>query len=66
MDYLTYAQKTRYLLEMIGQGSMISLQQAAEKFGCSQSTVQRMIRFLQAEGHEIFYCRTSKRFVLKK
>jgi len=65
MDYLTYTEKLNYLLEMIEKGRLTSLQQAAEKFDCSQSTIKRMLNSLRDQGHIIFYCRTTKKFVLK-
>lgn len=66
MDYLTYTEKLKYLLEMIEKGRMTSLQQTAKKFDCSTSTIKRMLTFLRANGHKIVYCRTINKFVLKK
>jgi len=64
MDYLTYTEKINYLLEMIEKGRLTSLQQAAEKFDCSQSTIKRMLSLLRGKGYVIYYCRT-KKIVLK-
>jgi len=66
MDYLTYTEKIDYLLEMIEKGRLTSLQQATEIFNCSQSTIKRMLNLLRGKGHLIYYCRTIKKFVLKK
>ena len=66
MDYLTYTEKLNYLLEMIEKGRLTSLQQAAEKFNCAQSTIKRMLNLLRGKGLIIYYCRTTKKNCVKK
>lgn len=66
MDYETYLEKTNYLLEMCSKGRLISLEEAANKFGCATRTISRMLARLRRQGHPIHYDRTIKRFVLKE
>ncbi len=66
MDYETYLEKTNYLLEMSTKGRLISLNQAANKFGCAPRTISRMLARLRRQGHPIHYDRAIKRFVLKE
>ncbi|MCF8303279.1 MAG: HTH domain-containing protein [Bacteroidales bacterium] len=66
MDYLTYSEKLNYLLEMIEKGQLFSLKQASEKFGCSQRTIIRMINTLREQGHNINYCKTTRKYFVKK
>jgi len=65
MDYLTYTGRLNYLLEMIEKGQLLSLKQASEKFDCSQRTIIRMLNVLREQGQDIFYCKTSKKIILK-
>ena len=53
MDYLTYSERLNYLLEMIEKGQLLSLKQASEKFGCSESTIKRMLQTIRKQGHHI-------------
>ena len=62
MKFIERKQKMEYLLEMIEKNRCISLKQIAEKFECSTRTVRRMITDLKQEGHEINYCRASRKF----
>lgn len=66
MDYETYLEKTNYLLEMSIKGRLISLGQAANKFGCATRTISRMLARLRRQGHPIHYDRALRRFVLKE
>jgi len=65
MDYETYFEKSNYLLEMSAKGRLISLSQAAGKFGCTSRTISRMLARLRRQGHHICYDRSVRRFVLK-
>jgi len=62
MKFIERKQKVEYLLEMIKKNRCISLKQIAEKYECSERTVRRMITELKEEGHEINYCRASRKF----
>jgi len=53
MDYLTYSERLNYLLEMIEKGQLLSLKQASVKFGCSESTIKRMLQTIRKQGHHI-------------
>ena len=65
MRYLERKQKMQYLLEMIEKDRCISLKQMAEKFESSERTVGRMIADLKEEGHEINYCKSTKKYTKK-
>ncbi|HAL64648.1 MAG TPA: hypothetical protein DCP10_03640 [Bacteroidales bacterium] len=65
MDYLTYTEKLNYLLEMIEKGRLTSLQQAAEKFDCSERTIRRMINMLREQGYQIKYSRVNKKYFIE-
>jgi predicted DNA-binding transcriptional regulator YafY len=65
MNYLTYTEKMNYLLEMIKNGRLYSLQQACEKFNCSKSTIKRMLQTLRDQGQPIKYCKISKKFIVE-
>lgn len=62
MKFTERKQKLEYLLVMIEKGRCISLQQVAEKYGCSKRTIRRMIIELKEEGHAIRYCKTTQKF----
>jgi DeoR/GlpR family transcriptional regulator of sugar metabolism len=65
MNYLTYAVKSNYLLEMIKNGILYSLKQASKRFNCSESTIKRMLRILREHGYPIKYCKKIKKIVYK-
>lgn len=65
MDYETYHEKTNYLLEMISKGRLMSLSEAADKFGCATRTISRMLARLRRQGHPIYYDRALRRFAIK-
>tara|TARA_B110000908_G_C10098165_1_gene377288 strand:- start:190 stop:402 length:213 start_codon:yes stop_codon:yes gene_type:complete len=65
MRYLERKQKMEYLLEMIEKNRCISLKQIADKYGCSERTVGRMIAHLKEEGNAITYCKMSKKYTKK-
>lgn len=66
MDYITYEERLRYLLEMAEKNRLLSLKQAAEKMGCSVRTIKRMLYHLRMKGHNIHYSHLSRRFVVRK
>ncbi|PID94382.1 MAG: hypothetical protein CSA95_02895 [Bacteroidetes bacterium] len=66
MDYLTYTEKLNYLPEMIENGRLLSLKQVSEKFDCSQRTIIRMLNALREQGHDIYYCKTTRKYFQKK
>jgi predicted DNA-binding transcriptional regulator YafY len=66
MNYLTYTEKLNYLLEMVEKQRLLSLKQASEKFECSQRTVIRMLNVLREQCHEIYYCKSTEKYLLKK
>ena len=65
MDYLTYSERLNYLLEMIEKGQLLSLKQASEKFGCSESTIKRMLKTIREQGHHIKYCKIAKKYFIE-
>jgi biotin operon repressor len=66
MNYLTYTEKLNYLLEMIENGQLLSLKQTGEKFYCSERTIKRMLKTLRKQGYNIEYCKSTKKFFIKK
>ncbi len=66
MNYLTYTERLNYLLEMIEKERLTSLQQAAEKFDCSKRTIIRMLNALREQGHDIYYCKITRKYFLEK
>lgn len=53
------------LLIIIEKGMCYSLNEIADKFGCSNRTVKRMIAELRDDGHEIKYSHLSQKFIKK-
>ncbi|MDY0078790.1 MAG: helix-turn-helix domain-containing protein [Bacteroidales bacterium] len=64
MDYQTYTENLNYLLEMVKKGRMTSLQQAADKFECSKSTITRMLRTMREQGYAIKYCKKTQKYFI--
>ena len=62
MKFTERKKKLDYLLEMIEKGQCISTKQIAEKFNCSNRTVERMIAELKEEGIPIQYCKGSNKY----
>ncbi len=60
MDYHTYSQRLKYLLELVKKGRLSSPYDLTKKFECTEKTVRKMINDLRKEGYRIKYCR--KRF----
>jgi transposase len=63
MDYLTYSKRIKYLIELIEKGQLKSCGQAAEKFGCSERTIRRMLNRIRDEGIEVSYSKTGKYYL---
>lgn len=62
MNYRSYSERLDYLLELIEKGVVCSPNQIAEKFNCCDKTARNMINSLRDEGHQISYCRFSKKY----
>jgi DeoR/GlpR family transcriptional regulator of sugar metabolism len=62
MNFREKKERLDYLLEMIEKGRCSSLKQVAKKYDCSERTIRRMMTELKDEGHNIFYCRRTKKF----
>ncbi len=65
---MTFAERKRqleYLLEMVQKGRCISVQQVAEKFDCSRRTANRMFEELRDDGHDLIYCKQTKKCRIK-
>ena len=65
MTYLEKKEKLNYLLELINKGRCLSLKQIANKFDCSERTVKRLLANLRAEGYEIKYCYSTRKFYIE-
>jgi len=63
MDYLTYSKRIKYLIELIEKGQLESCGQAAEKFGCSERTIRRMLNRIRDEGIEVSYSKTGRYYI---
>jgi transposase len=57
MDYITYAERLDYLLELINKGQAYSPKEIALKFSCTEKTIRNMINRLRENGEKISYCR---------
>ncbi|MGN6639524.1 MAG: HTH domain-containing protein [Mucilaginibacter sp.] len=66
MDFKTYETRLQYLLELIEKQRLRSIDDVANRFGCSGRTITRMIRHLREQGHDIAYDRLQKKYVMKK
>lgn len=64
MTYTERNQKQKYLLELIQNGRLFSLETIAVNFNCSKRTVERMLNDLRKEGNEIKYCRIRQKYYL--
>ena len=65
MDYKTYEERLKYLLETAEKGRLMSRQQMADKFSCSVETIQRMLNHLRENGHDIQFSKALKKYQLK-
>ncbi|MDO5981575.1 hypothetical protein [Flavivirga spongiicola] len=66
MTYSERKEKEKHLLFLIERGWLTSLEKVAIEYGCSLRTVERMLNELRNEGTKICYCRSKKRYFLKK
>ncbi len=64
MTYTERKQKQNYLLELIQNGRLFSLETVAVNFNCSKRTVERMLNDLRKEGYHIKYCRVQQKYFL--
>jgi predicted DNA-binding transcriptional regulator YafY len=62
MDYLSYSLRLENILEGIKKGNIDSPHQLADKYSCSEKTIRRMINHLRARGHDIEYCRRTRKY----
>lgn len=54
------------LLQMLFKGRLTNISQAAAKLNCSKRTVERIIKSLKEEGHQINYNRFLNRYQIIK
>jgi biotin operon repressor len=66
MTYTERKKKEEYLLYLIKQQRLTSLEETAHNLGCSERTVRRMINDLRGEGHQIIFCRKNNKYLIKK
>ena len=64
-SYQSHKRNQAILLEMIEKGRLISRQQAARFFHCSEKTITARLNELKEEGNDIHYSRSVKKFILK-
>jgi len=55
-----------YLLYLLEQNRLCSLNCVADKFGCSQRTVERMLNDLRNEGHDIRFSKQKQKYFIEK
>jgi len=65
MDFRSYENRLKYLLELTEKQRFRSIRDVAEKFDCSSRTVKRMLNHLRDQGHDIQYDRLQKKFIIK-
>ena len=66
MNFITYQERLNYLLDLIENRCVHSPKQMAKQFSCNEKTVRDMINVLRNLGYEIIYCRSAKKYSLKK
>lgn len=64
MTYSERKEKEEYLLYLIKNKKLISLEVIANNFDCSVRTIERMLKDLREVGYYITYCRKSNRYLL--
>ena len=64
MTTQAYKKCLRTIVQWSQDEKFHSLQQAADHFNCSKSTVKRMLGHLRALGYNIQYCRYHKKFYI--
>jgi len=66
---MTYSERKNnldYLLYLLEQNRLCSLDCVARKLNCSEKTIRRMLNDLRKEGHIIGYDRLNKKYFLEK
>ncbi len=66
MTYSERKEKEKYLLYLIEQEQLVSIEKVANDYKCSIKTVRRMISSLREEGYNISYCRSNYNYFIKK
>lgn len=66
MTYSERKEKENYLLYLIEQKRLNSLEKVANDYKCSKRTIKRMLFSLRNEGYNIIYCRKSNRYIMEK
>lgn len=66
MTYKERKEKEKHLLYLIERGWLSSLEKVATDFDCSVRTIERILKDLKEEGHDICYCRVQNIYVIKK
>lgn len=64
MSYRDFEQRRKHLLYMASKKMLISLDQAATRFGCHKRTVQRILDGLRDDGYDVRYDKDLGRFVI--
>ncbi|GAA3557894.1 hypothetical protein GCM10022395_06470 [Snuella lapsa] len=65
MTYTERKEKEKYLLYLIEQGRLYSLELVADDFGCSIRTLKRFVSHLREEGNNIKYCRKKNKYFIE-
>lgn len=65
MTYKERKEKEKYLLYLIEQKRLTTLEKVANDFHCSQRTVKRMLSGLREEGYNICYCRGKCKYYIE-
>ena len=66
MDYITYFNRTNYVLELIKNGQLRSPKDLAVKFDCNEKTVRNMINHLRDMGHHVTFCRKNGKYMIQQ
>jgi len=65
MRFIERKKKLEYLLYFIEKGRMLSVNQIAKKYNCSDRTVKRMISELKEEGYKVKYSQSLGKFIIE-
>ncbi|MBX2897098.1 MAG: HTH domain-containing protein [Cyclobacteriaceae bacterium] len=65
MDFLTYSERLEYILSLIEKGFLQSPNYLVEKYNISERTARRMISSLRMLGHDVVYCKKTKKYFLR-
>lgn len=63
-SYQKKQERMNYLLHLIKKGSCLSLEEVAERMEVSRRTLERTLKELREEGHNIVYSKELKRYKL--